>query len=197
MFEIDRGVIDAARGVYNEACVRLDANTAGIAAAETKLAEAVARRNALVEKAGGGEVVAASELRRAEDGAREAEAALAFGRDVTAHLARAMDAAHDRFVRSHHEAAAPVVHDAGRRLIEAARRRDAAMAQAHEAEAVMEAAAADISTTASRGYRLKHSVSATKAGWGFPEAPGRSYLSETEAVALLASAGASNEQAAG
>ena len=78
--------------------------------------------------------------------------------------------------------------DAGRRLIEAARRRAAAMAEAHEV--AMAAAALDISTAASRGYRLRHSVSATKPGWGFPEAPGRSYLGAPEVVGLLASAGA-------
>ncbi len=186
---IDRRIIDAARATYEAAYVRVEGNAAVVAAAQAKLAEVMKKREALVAKAGAGDAVTAADLRKAEEATRVAESALAFARDVTAHLVAARDAVHDELSASHGRAAAPLARHGAIELLAAAKRRDEAMALVRDAEAAMDAAASAVVQAIPHGFKVKHAVNATRPGWGMPDRPPARYHTHAETIELLRSAG--------
>ena len=186
---IDTSIMQTAREKYEAIWKRAREAEAEVQAAQVKLTEAIKRREGLAGKAVAGEAVGAAELRKAEDGVRDAETALVFARDVSRQLAEAQNTAHDELSASSGKAAAPLARHGAAQLLAAAKRRDEAMVLVRAAEADMDAAAEAVRMAIHRGFKVKHGISATRPGFGVPEPPPARYHTHAEAAEVLRSAG--------
>lgn len=186
---IDQSIIEAARVKQAAAWKRVTAARDDQRKAEAALADAAKHRDALVTRAAEGATVSPSDLRRAEEAARDAETGVAFAHDVERRLVRAAQDADREFNACHAKAAEPLAREGARRLLDAAKRREEALDVVKAIEVEMDEAAEAISAASRAGFPLKHGVPAMKPGWGIPQPPPATYTTAAEVQHALASAG--------